>query len=76
MKQRERTARINDLIPTAERNANRMVRAGGREFEMRVGYGVSPRGGIENAEFKWDFFTEYFHSEMSRLTRKYGLRNI
>lgn len=54
---------IDALIPKAEKEARKKVRASGAEYEHRGGY-------------RHCFFTEYFHKSMKGLAIKAGLRTF
>jgi len=57
---------INDLIPIAIKEANHQVAMLGKETEIRIG--------VDGKPFNWDFFTEFYHATMDRMTIEKGLR--
>jgi hypothetical protein len=59
---------INALIPKADAEARRKVLRTGRVNEKRVG--------VDGISCSWDFFTEYFHEAMNRMTAQEGLRHV
>lgn len=63
----QRIALINRLIPLARKEAKRKVRENGREYELREHKGEP---------YHHDFWTEYFHEAMDRLTKEQGLRSL
>ena len=66
-KDREYVDKINMLIPLAEKMANDEVAIFGKKFETR--------NGAENSRYCHCFFTQFFHENMRRLTKKTGIRN-
>lgn len=61
----DRITAINKLIPQAEKNAKRLVKEHGKEFEYRQGRGQS---------YRHSFFVQFYHQEMNRLAQEAGLR--
>lgn len=60
--------KINDLIPMASHYAT--VRTN------QIGATTKVIPGIDGKDYHYDYWSEYFHSEMNRLAREKGLRNI
>ena len=59
-------AKINELIPLAEREANRIIELTGQKTEIRLG--------VDGMPFVWNYFSEHFHKAMNRMAIKAGVR--
>lgn len=57
---------INYYIPIAKERAKQMVKDRGVDYEIRLG--------VDGSEYVHDYFTEFFHREMTRLLKQAGLR--
>lgn len=62
---------VNDFIPLATKYAMERAKEVGTEYEVREG-AIDADG--YPSRYKHDFFTEFFHSEMDRLTKAAGIR--
>lgn len=59
--------RIDALIPIAEEEATKKVKAFGRRFEQRIGE-------LDGKLYTYCFWTKYFHRAMNRLAARAGIR--
>jgi hypothetical protein len=62
----DRARKINELILIAEKEAKAKVASLGKAFEIRPGKDKKP--------WKYDFFTQFFHEAMDRMTIEAGIR--
>lgn len=61
-----RVAKINALIPRAEKEARAKVIEIGKTSEIRIAK--------DGTSYKFDFFSMYFHRAMNRLAKENKLR--